>query len=999
MKKLFALLSAFVLTLAIIGLATKAPVASAADEKWTVDPTLAEDEIPMYEMGSIYTTFPNYYDNAAKPDELWGGSSRMYPWNETRLRVAEYDAQGAATGKYYAIFFSGLTSHLNKDGTPASGAGNNVNGYAYKEADGTLTTVRVKTGGGYTYDATPADPSLSHLRVNFTGEDISINMIEVSNRIGDGSNAQNLYNRMFVFDGEGRIIRGVGMDSFYLKAGADGAAADVWAPQFCYVDGVVTPYAEGVECDKAKEAVLNEDGSPKLDENGEAVYVETDEPNYVYKRFMWEFFETKPENVNTAGYMLEGWDCDLWDLCLDVEGGYMAIAFLNDEGTNHKIKDEERAVTNATRAAAGQEALAEGDHFRACVAEIRIPKDGGTFDFGYLDKGVPAEAAKFNNIIRGAYMSGRNVKSAEVKTYDFSSKPLTTFDAVVDDKSYQLMVGKNYVEVLHGDIFKPAKNIIYDGLASAWLEKDNVQSYKKDLNALEYSMFVDGAMVVYKYPYADKAEMVADFENDVRAWFAPGTAAGGAEGKYQNFTVADTEAVGWDFIALSYNANCFWADAGNRAKWAWMVNYVADVRKANGLSASHWETIDQGLTGSPGTFNAEISAFLNDTIKNPGAWNRTSDYTTGEGATEQSIQNATGFLPKESNQSAFLNYEIDTTNDHIDQIHVVKFVVKNAAGIEQSITLNYVVVDEYTPIIEVDKNKLYIEPVLNGDKYEIAPINPMEIAKAYNARYNGVSIKGDDISQNIHFSSETLDFNNPTEGVHEVYAVVYNDVRHYAETKFNISITDVTAPYVEFYSSLVLPYGTTWTPELTVKKAVDNVEGNLIGSTIEWCIDESNNKVKTTTPGTYKVTVSVYDTTGNCTTVKKAINVQVLEKNASAKDIVDALAGVEASVSEIKADLGDVLAMVEADSQEIANIKAAIELLASAEDIEAVKAAIAALPEDADIAAVKAAIDSVKATTDSVEQVVTAKGCGKSAYFIEFLAAGCLLVFLLRKKH
>ena len=993
MKKLFALLSAFVLTLAIIGLATKAPVASAADEKWTVDPTLAEDEIPMYEMGSIYTTFPNYYDNAAKPDALWGGSSRMYPWNETRLRVAEYDAQGAATGKYYAIFFSGLTSATNSDGTPASGAGNNVNGYAYKE-DGTLTTVRVKTGGSYTYDATPADPSLSHLRVNFTGEDISINMIEVSNRIGDGSNAQNLYNRMFVFDGEGRIIRGVATDGFYLKAGADGAAADVWAPQFCYVDGVVTPYAEGVECDKAKEAVLNEDGSPKLDENGEAVYVETDEPNYVYKRFMWEFFETKPENVNTAGYMLEGWDCDLWDLCLDVEGGYMAIAFLNGEGTNHKIKDEERAVTNATRAAAGKEALAEGDHFRACVAEIRIPKDGGTFDFGYLDKGVPTEAAKFCNIIRGAYMSGRNVKSAEIKTYNFSSKPLTTFDAIVNDKSYQLMAGKNYVEVLQGDVFKPAKNIIYDGLASAWLEEGNVKSYQKDLNALEYSMYVDGTMVVYKYPYADKAEMVADFLNDLTVFMEDvreDATYGYSEGK-KAVTLDDlypAGALNWELISTSASSEVFWGSAEMRAKWAWMVNYVASVRKANGLSTSYWETIDQGLTASPGTFNCEIAMFLRNEHRT--SWPASSDYTNEE--------NANGFLPKESNQSAFLNYEIDTTNDHIDQVHEVKFVVKSAGGIEQSITLNYVVVDEYTPIIEVDKNKLYIEPVLNGDKYEIAPINPMEIAKAYNARYNGVSIKGDDISQNIHFSSETLDFNNPTEGVHEVYAVVYNDVRHYAETKFNISITDVTAPYVEFYSSLVLPYGTTWTPELTVKKAVDNVEGNLMGSTIEWCVDESSAKVKTTTPGTYKVTVSVYDTTGNCTTVKKAINVTVLEKNASAKDIVDALAGVEASVSEIKADLGDVLAMVEADSQEIANIKAAIELLASAEDIEAVKAAIAALPEDADIAAVKAAIDSVKATTDSVEQVVTAKGCGKSAYFVEFLAAGCLLVFLLRKKH
>ena len=160
MKKLFALLSTCVLTLVIVGLAVKAPVAeAAADDKWTVDPTLAEDEIPMYEMGSIYTTFPNFYDNAEKPDPLWAGSSRMYPWNETRLRVAQYDATGAATGKYYAIYFSGLTPNDDGSGNPASGAGNNINGYAFKRnanEDGTegdyvlvdgnkvLTTVRVK---------------------------------------------------------------------------------------------------------------------------------------------------------------------------------------------------------------------------------------------------------------------------------------------------------------------------------------------------------------------------------------------------------------------------------------------------------------------------------------------------------------------------------------------------------------------------------------------------------------------------------------------------------------------------------------------------------------------------------------------------------------------------------------------------------------------------------------------------------------------------------------
>ena len=624
--------------------------------------------------------------------------------------------------------------------------------------------------------------------------------------------------------------------------------------------------------------------------------------------------------------------------------------------------------------------------------------------------------------IRGAYMSGRNAKSAEVRTYNFSSKPLTTFDAVANDHSYQLMNGKNYVEVMQGQSFQPAKNVIYEGLASLWTVENDVTSYKKDLNGLEYSMYVDGAMVVYKYPYADKAEMVADFEKDVRAWFAPGTAAGGAEGKFQDFVVADTEAVGWSFISTSYNANCFWANADNRTKWAWMVNYVAEVRKANGLSASHWETIDQGLTASPGTFNAEISAFLNDTIKNPGAWNRTSDYTTGEGATEQTIQNATGFLPKESNQSSFLNYTIDTSADHVDQIHVVTFVVKNSAGLENQITLNYVVVDEYTPIIEVNKDALYITPSIVAEKLVIDAIDPMVFAKAYNARYNGVSIKGDEISQNIHFTSETLDFDRPTEGKHVVHAVVYNDAKHYAETSFEVEIADLTAPYVEFHSSLVLPYGTTWSPELVVKKAVDAVDGNLMTSTIEWITDDSSTPVKTNKPGTYKVQVTVWDASGNSVEMPKAINVVVLEQGATAADVAEALVSVEGKVDLVAADLLSILDAVEGASAEIAAVKALIEALPQDADIKAVSDAIAALPNDADIKAIADAIaalpedadveavlaaiaevqttaEAVKGTADQVNSVVSAKGCGKSAYFVEFLAAGCLLVFLLRKKH
>lgn len=966
MKKLFALLSTFVLTLAIVGLAAKAPEALADSDKWTEDPTLAEDEIPMYEMGSIYTTFPNYYDNAAKKDDAWGGSTRMYPWNETRLRVAEYDATGTATGKYYAIFFSGLTSPTNSDGSPASGAGNNVNGYAYKE-DGTLTTVRVKVNnGGYTYDATPADPSLSHLRVNFTGEDISVNMIDLSNRIGDGSNSQNMYNRMFVFDGQGRIIRGVGTDGFYLQAGTDGAAADVWAPEFCYVDGKVVKYEEGVVCDKLQKEVVDEEGNPVIGEDGNPVLEPTDQDNFLYKRFMWEWFEEKPANVNTASYLAEGWDCDLWDYVYEVDGGWMAIAFLNGEGTNHKIKDNEREVTNATRAAAGLAALPEGDYFRACVAEIRIPANGGTFDFGYLDKGVVSELTKFNNIIRGSFMSGRTVESAKVKTYNFSSKPLSTLDMVVDGYSYQLMNGKNYIEVIKGQSFAPAKNVSYEGLASVWTRPDDVTSFAKDLNGLDYSLYVDGAMVVYKYPYADKAEMIADFENDVRAWFAPGTAAGGTEGKWQDFTVDQTQTVGWDFISTSYNANCFWANAANREKWAWMVNYVAEVRKANGLSASHWETIDQGLTASPGTFNAEIQAFLNDTICNPGAWNRTSDYTTGEGATEQTIQNANGFLPKESNQSAFLNYTIDTTDARIDQHYEVKFVVKNATGLESSLVLNYVVVDEYTPIIELNKNSVFIQPQEVDGKTVIEAIDPTVFVNAYNGRYNGKDIKGDSIIQNVHFESATLDFANPTEGEHKVTASVYNDVRHYAELTFTVYIADVTAPQVDFYSDLVLPYGTTWDAKLAVKSAYDTVDGNLQQASFVWCIEDK--AVKTTKPGTQKVKIEVYDKSGNCT-ASKSISVTVLDKNITVEDLQEALAetGIASKLENVELSLLDITD------------------------------AINNLPQDEDIDAILAAIAGIETSGSKVEAAACATSSLSSVF--QFLAAGGLLVFLLRKKH
>lgn len=1014
MKKLFALLSTFVLSLAIVGLAT--PTAKAADsDKWTEDPTLEADEIPMYEMGSIYTTFPNYYDNAAKADPNWAGASRMYPWNETRLRVAEYDKNGEATGKYYAIFFSGLTSNVDSAGNPASGAGNNINGYALKDGQPTIVRVNPNTFGTekevFNYNAVPADPSLSHLRMNFSGQDISIDMITVSETIGDGGNKQNLYNRMFVFDGEGRIIRGVAMDGFYVKPGAEGAAADLWAPMFCYVDGKVVQYVEGVTTpDKVLKQDTNEDGSPKVDESGQPVMVPTDEDNFLYKRFMWEWFQEKPTNVNTATYMAEGWDCDLWDYVIDSPdgNGYMAIAFLNGEGSNHKINDNEKAVTNATRKAASQEEITAAEYYRACVREIRIPKNGGTFDFGYLDKGVVTEAAKFNNIVRGAFLNGRTVKSAEARTYDFSTTGLKTIERVAGGHSYQFMDQEELIiEVMKGQSFKPAYNILYDGLASMWKEKNNLLSYSKDLNTLAFMMNVNGSTVVNKPRYQSMEEMVADFNADYRAFAKDycgmeeeaANAFDAAKGNLTNLS--------WNFIGQNAPAdgkkNFYTYYNG---KWDWLVEYIYSYAlsmkgsKHDAYAGASWAGQFESPLKCASPYNYML--LFNAFFTGGRCFEEGTETVDGK---EYKFGNTLWIERPAENKTKFADYTIDTSSDPVNTRYVVKFTAENTVtGVSSSLTVTYVVVDEYTPTIEVNEDALYVTPEVVDGKMVINPINPMTLVKAYDGRYtDAAGIKGTEITQNVHFASATLNFANPTEGTHKVTATVVNNAKHYAETTFTVEIADVTAPYVEFYTELVLPYGTTWDPKLAVKAAVDNVDGNLFNSTITWCVDESSTKVKTTKPGKYNVKVSVYDAAGNVTEMPKAIQVVVLEQNATTanvKEITDLLETIQALVKANHDEVLDELGKL----SKLDEITALVGTLATSEQVKDAAEAVAKLPSNASIEEVKAAIASVKTVADQTQTQVTElasnKGCGKkSAMFFEFLAAGCLLVFLLRKKH
>ena len=350
MKKVFAFLSVFALTIAFVGFGAKS--ANADSSLFTKDPTLSENQIPMYIMDSIYTTFPNYYDFATGGDEKWEGASRMYPWNETRFQCKLVDEDGnwvkAANGlpSEYAVYFSGATT------ANSAGAGNNLLFYD-ADADGNVVLRRLSADSGNAkYDdegnikwdssPLPMDPSLSHMRTNISGQDLTFDALDVWNAAGKLDGGANFYNRSLVFDGNGRMVRGIAPNGGYLLAGAEGAYEVTIAPEYCYSDGVVTKITDGVVCDV--EDIVDEN-------TGEVIKQET---QYITNRFVFQYFSAEdydPETVNTVPYLSEGWDAMKWDYVNEEEDGYVCIAFVSgiNSGSAFTLTAEQLAVYTTSK--------------------------------------------------------------------------------------------------------------------------------------------------------------------------------------------------------------------------------------------------------------------------------------------------------------------------------------------------------------------------------------------------------------------------------------------------------------------------------------------------------------------------------------------------------------------------------------------------------------------------------------------------------------------------
>lgn len=950
MKKVFAILSAFALTIALVGLNVNSKVA--ADELWTVDPTLSENEIPMYIMDSIYSTFPNYYDNAAKADPNWESVARMYPWNETRLQVKQINSEGEYTGKEYAIYFAGALS------AGELGTGNNL---LFFKLDDNGKVVLARMNGGKWSGSVAMDPSLSHVRKNVTGQTITFDALQLWSEAGS-TNGGNLYNRVLVFDGNGRAIRGMGINQGYYAEDNPEAVNPV-APEYCYVNGVVTKAEAGVVCDKVMEPKLDEDGNPAMDADGNPIMVETEKDNYLYSRFVWEWvskadFEAEGfVGVNTVPYLSEGWDAMKWDYATYEEAseGYMCVAFLGSESSDVKLTAEQLAVYTATCEANSLPAPSASTR-RACAVQITVPDGGMVYDFGYLDKGKPALQEKFMDMFKGAYYYGRKLDKdgkgmAYQKTFDFSAKPLYATDKVVNGYSYQLLEGQNTVEVMQGQVVYPAKNIVYTGLSNYWSVPNDVTSFKADASVVDLTIVVNGVTVVApKTGYLTFDDMVEDFMADWNTY---------AEEKglnkltvKPNVNQTDAEIVdqfynvlGWDLAGTSANAEAF--SAKYWTKWGWMFEYIVTKCKEAGVAAVNWT--GNGGVSSPGSSRDALWGFLAQSPK------RSIAGTYANTCTDFSEGKAQEWLDPRTNLDMWNEYCINTAEAGIDTNYVVEFKAKNnVTGIESSYTIRYVVVDEYTPILKVNKSACILVPKKNGDKIEIPTLNEYTLCTAYNARYNGSTILGDDISYKVHYTSETLDFENPTEGEHEVVARVYSaSGAKYAEKKFTVSIEDMTAPRVDG-QDLVLAYGSYFTPSMVVTFAYDAVDGNLMNNDFKgWITVVSKTAVNTSKPGKYTVELEISDRSGNATKLSKQVVVLEPTSLKELSEKADQLLGLAATKSELD-DLSD-------------------------------------------------KVDGLAAQITAIQDTLAAqaaKKCGsKATVLVEFLAATSLLGLVLRKRH
>lgn len=464
MKRVFAFISLFAIALVMFGFATqnvKAADKQPADGKWFENPHLLTDdegnvvEIPMYIMNSITTTFPDFFDyEGAKgtefEDKNWGGTVRQYAWNGVKVVIPQFDENGA-TGKYYGIYPQGASK----------GGQVGIGGFIYTTS-GQWDKGTWYAGGSYARNE-PHDPSLSFYL--FNDKDVAENITRTIM-------ANNQANPWLVFDGEGKAVAGLMFPD--TSAGVVETAYGL-GTEFCWDENGVGVVANADASNCAKVLVDGEEDDldkPILDEEGnptgeyEKVKVPGDDPDYIGYRYVWQYMEEKPANLNN-GYLNDGWKADNWDFYNEETG--IAVCLLSSYFANGG------AVAGAELTA--DETISAG-HVRAPFKSIELPAGGLLYKLGYLERGSTL-LPTYKEVQAQAYLYGRDeAYSQTVKCYNYATRDIKFVDTNLNGLGYSMIEGTNTIEAVAGAQIDFDKLIDLNGVAYCFTDTNDPFSFQ-----------------------------------------------------------------------------------------------------------------------------------------------------------------------------------------------------------------------------------------------------------------------------------------------------------------------------------------------------------------------------------------------------------------------------------------------------------------------------------------------------------------------------------------
>jgi hypothetical protein len=418
-------------------------------------------------------------------------------------------------------------------------------------------------------------------------------------------------------------------------------------------------------------------------------------------------------------------------------------------------------------------------------------------------------------------------------------------------------------------------NRILTDLAKPFADED-LADWKKNVYysqmTLDYTVVVNGEMVVFKAEFQSKAEFLETFMAEFYAWCVEnGKVAATVSLELFKHSAEGANDYKGVYAGLS-GAEAFkpFLEA-NEDRWEAAINLFTQMRTGNDLWVSPWGTYTimfvkycQGATHSYGP----VDQAALESYPKPTAWDE--------------------FVLEMSNN---INEKVD-----------VQVTVKNPIlGKASSLDLDFVVcADKYdvTPIIVVNAEKLYVN---DPKSFDIR-----SIANAYDRVYSeATGIKGNDISSQIDFICPELNAalaSGVASGKFPVEIKVRNfNTRKEVTKTVEVNIVDTIAPAIAS-RDVTLNYGEDFHFLDGVYFAYDNVNGNMFDYE-KFLFTEEQNEVNTLKPGEYTVKVSVMDASGNSAETEYVVYVN--EKEVDLDPVLDAIEDLNSAIKDTEEAIKD----------------------------------------------------------------------------------------------